>query len=905
MRLSTQLALAIVGVVLVTAVALGIFTYHSVEVAILPGQLDRAALRTQLLAKDLQAAVGAARADITGFHSTAIDGIVRAALAGGVDPRDGTTLDQWRAQLATRLAAELAAKPAYMQFRVIGLADNGREIVRVDRLGPDGAIRNVPDGELQRKADRDYFKQAIGLAAGTVYVSPIDLNREQGAIEVPYVPTLRIATPVRADGDRPFGILIINLDLRSAFDLIRAAAPEGRQIYVVNDRGDFLVDPDRDREFGFEFDRPYRWQREFPDFAASLGPATAGIRLTSDVMGNRIGAAMTSVRLAQGPRIGVIETIPYSVLVAPAAAAERSSIVVGILATLGALVLATLVARSLTKPLVQMTAVAEGYSRGEVMPVPTQSASEIGVLARAFARMLGEVRDKTAALEKEVKEHDRTEAELVEHAERERLFGAAVQSSVDAVVTKTLDGVITGWNPAAEQLFGFSAAEAVGQPIDIIVPDDRREELRGILARIRCGEIVEHHETVRRAKSGALIEVSLSISPIKSPSGEIIGACKIARDITEQRASEEKFKLAVEACPSGMLMADGAGRVVMVNTAVEEMFGYKREDLVGQSIEIIVPERLRTQHFADRRTYAAAPVARRMEANRDIVGRRKDGTEFPIEIGLNPIKTRRGALILSVIVDTTERLRLDRLKDTFVSTVSHELRTPLTSICGSLGLLMGTAAKDLPERTVRLLSLAQSNSVRLVKLVNDILDVEKLEAGQVVFKFKLVELRPLIEQIVESNRGYADTYLVRLRHDIQPAGEVWVDPDRLSQAVTNLISNAIKFSPPDGEVVVEVERRGECFRLSVRDHGDGIPAEFKSRIFQKFAQADGTNTKRTGGTGLGLSIVKEIVTRLGGEVGFADAPDGGTIFYVDLPRVEQPAVSNRLPQAEPVAAQSA
>ena len=488
---------------------------------------------------------------------------------------------------------------------------------------------------------------------------------------------------------------------------------------------------------------------------------------------------------------------------------------------------------------------------------------------------------------RETKEHHRTAAMLEWHADRERLFGAAVQSSVDAIVTKTLDGVITGWNPAAEQLFGFSAAEAVGERIDIIVPEDRREELRGILARIRCGEIVDHHETVRRHKSGAHIDVSLSISPIKSPSGAIVGACKIARDVTEQKLVEEKFKLAVEACPSGMLMADRAGRVVMVNTAIEDLFGYRREELIGQPVDLLVPERLRAQHFEDRCTYAVKPAVRRMTARRNLVGRRNDGTEFPVEIGLNPIQTRRGLLILSVIVDITERKRLERLKDEFVSTVSHELRTPLTSIAGSLGLLTGTAARDLPERTRRLLSIAQLNSERLVKLVSDILDIEKLESGQVVFKFEVVAIRPLIAQIVEANRGYADTYPVRLRHDIRADGEVWADPDRLSQVATNLISNAIKFSPPDGEVVVAVERRGDGFRFSIRDQGEGIPAEFKPRIFQKFAQADGTNTKKTGGTGLGLSIVKEIVGRLGGEVGFADTPGGGTIFYVDLPACDQ------------------
>lgn len=483
----------------------------------------------------------------------------------------------------------------------------------------------------------------------------------------------------------------------------------------------------------------------------------------------------------------------------------------------------------------------------------------------------------------EVQAHRRTEIELEEHAAREKLFGAAVRSAVDAVVTKTADGIITGWNPAAERMFGFTAAEALGKNIAIIVPEDRRGELDGILQRVLSGEQVRHHETVRWTKDGARIYVSLSISPIKSESGHIIGACKIARDITEQKAAEKKFELAVEACPSGMIMTDRGGTVIMVNKESERLFGYRRGELIGQSIDILLPERLRTQHARHRVQYGARPQTRRMGEGPDLYGRRKDGTEFPVEVALNPIETPDGLFILSAISDISEGKRLNRLKDEFVSTVSHDLRTPLTSICGSLGLLMGTVAADMPEQARRLLAIAKSNSERLVKLVNDILDIDKLESGQVVFKFKVVDIRPLIEQVVDANLGFADTYLVRLRADVHAEGQLWADPDRLSQALTNLISNAIKFSPPDGEVVVGVEANGDRFRLSVRDHGEGIPADFKARVFEKFAQADGSSAKKTGGTGLGLSIVKEIVSRLGGEIAFAEAPGGGTIFYLDLP----------------------
>jgi signal transduction histidine kinase len=244
--------------------------------------------------------------------------------------------------------------------------------------------------------------------------------------------------------------------------------------------------------------------------------------------------------------------------------------------------------------------------------------------------------------------------------------------------------------------------------------------------------------------------------------------------------------------------------------------------------------------------------------------------------------------LLRALRYAVERKRLQRLKDEFVSTVSHELRTPLTSIAGSLGLLMGNAAGKLPDAAVNLLRIAHTNSQRLVRLVNDILDIEKMESGQIVFKFGRVEIRPLIEQAIEANRGFAEGSDVRIRlEDACVVCDVRADPDRLAQVVTNLLSNAIKFSPADNEVVVAIGNGTDIVRILVRDHGPGISADFKPHIFERFAQADATNARQKGGTGLGLSIVKQIVDRLHGEVGFADAPGGGTVFHVELPCWEE------------------
>jgi signal transduction histidine kinase len=240
--------------------------------------------------------------------------------------------------------------------------------------------------------------------------------------------------------------------------------------------------------------------------------------------------------------------------------------------------------------------------------------------------------------------------------------------------------------------------------------------------------------------------------------------------------------------------------------------------------------------------------------------------------------------LLRALRYAVERKRLQRLKDEFVSTVSHELRTPLTSIAGSLGLLMGNAAGKLPDAAVRLLAIAHTNSQRLVRLVNDILDIEKMESGQIVFKFGRVEVQSLVGQAIEANRGFAKGSGVRIRlEEASVVCDVRADPDRLAQVVTNLLSNAIKFSPANNEVVVAIESGTDLVRISVRDHGPGISADFKPRIFERFAQADATNARQKGGTGLGLSIVKQIVDRLSGEVSFTDAPGGGTIFHVELP----------------------
>jgi PAS domain S-box-containing protein len=343
------------------------------------------------------------------------------------------------------------------------------------------------------------------------------------------------------------------------------------------------------------------------------------------------------------------------------------------------------------------------------------------------------------------------------------------------------------------------------------------------------------------------------------------------------------LKGAIEVYPVGIVLVEACGNIVLANSEMERMFGYEPDEIIGQPVDILVPTSLQVQH-AQHRLHFAAHAEFRMAKNRRLSGRRKDGTEFPVEVGLNPIHTSKRILVLGVIVDISDRLRTERLKDEFVATVSHELRTPLTSIRGALGLLVGNSGGNLPSSAMRLLTIAYANSERLVRLVNSILTMERIESGKVVFALKRVEVRSLVEEVIEANNAFAESYGVRVRLDsASTAGEVRADFDWMFQIVTNLLSNAIKFSPSGEEVLLATEKRGGMVRIKVRDHGPGIPDDFKPHIFEKFAQANATDARQRGGTGLGLSIAKQIVMRLGGRIDFCDAPGGGTIFQIELP----------------------
>jgi PAS domain S-box-containing protein len=373
-------------------------------------------------------------------------------------------------------------------------------------------------------------------------------------------------------------------------------------------------------------------------------------------------------------------------------------------------------------------------------------------------------------------------------------LAAIVASSDDAIISKDLNGIVTSWNPAAEQMFGFAPDEMIGTSITRIIPHERLSEEDYVLTRVRAGLRVDHFETIRRRKDGSLVEISLTVSPIRNDDGTVIGASKIARDVTERNRLRALKRRAAE------------------------------------------------QQEANRRAELEAENRRVLEAN--------------------------------------------RLKNEFVANMSHELRTPLNSIIGFTELLFrGRVPPESPKHHEFLGDVLKS-ARHLLQLINDILDLAKVESGRIDFRPETVDVHALVGEVRDVVHGIAASRGTAVEMAVDPAvGTVTLDPSRLKQVLYNFLSNAVKFGPDNGRVSIRVmPEADDLFRVEVEDNGIGIAAEDLPRLFVEFQQLDSSRGKRFPGTGLGLALTRRIVEAQGGRVGVTSEPGVGSTFYAVLPR---------------------
>jgi len=364
---------------------------------------------------------------------------------------------------------------------------------------------------------------------------------------------------------------------------------------------------------------------------------------------------------------------------------------------------------------------------------------------------------------------------------------------------------------------------------------------------------------------------------------EVITARKVAE--ANLRTSEEMIRAAMDKAPIGKALVQPDGRFIKVNPALCQLLGYSEAELLANDFQSIThPQDL----DADLDNLRALLDGRIVNYQMEKRYFHRDGRLIWAQLSVSAVRRETGEcdFLVAQIQDITERKAIERIKDEFVSVVSHELRTPLTSIRASLGLINGMRDVELPASVRRLIDISSANCERLVMLVNDILDMDKIASGHMRFELSDQSLASITQRAVLANEAYARKLDVGIAlESINPDIVVYVDAERYIQVLSNLLSNAAKFSPARAEIEVGAEMRGQSVRVFVRDHGDGIPEDFRGRIFGKFSQADSGSTRQKGGTGLGLHITRQLVEQMNGTIGFVSQVGLGTTFWVEFPCV--------------------
>jgi PAS domain S-box-containing protein len=494
-----------------------------------------------------------------------------------------------------------------------------------------------------------------------------------------------------------------------------------------------------------------------------------------------------------------------------------------------------------------------------------------------------------------------------------RILSGLLEMPWLGVISVDSSGLLQVWSRGAERLFGWTQEEVLGKEATTALQ----------LQKLPQGEV----ELRVPRKDGTLIDVEVWTGPWKDTNGNAHGSLSIFAEIGQHRAVEQKlaqveqkllqmkaqeeearagmrsFREILEAAPDAIIEVDREGRILLLNLVTEKLFGYKREELLGQTVDILVPDALRAGHAQHRAHYWDHPVIRPMGSGLALHGRRKDGSSLPVEISLSPVTSEDGFRVMAVIRDISERRqtedrlremqqtyarelesrnreveRANQLKSEFLASMSHELRTPLHTIIGFSELLAEELEGPLNEKQRRFMDHIHTDSLHLLALINDILDISKIESGRLSLSREAFDITGTVEETLSSIRPQGIAKAITIETNLSISVPIYADRLRVKQVLLNLLSNALKFTPEGGKVAVEAALRNGFIEISVSDTGIGIPKDQHEAVFDKFYQVGATTKGVREGTGLGLAISKALVEEHGGRIWLESEPGRGSRF---------------------------
>jgi PAS domain S-box-containing protein len=879
LTLTTRLAGAMILLVAAAVFAVGWLSYRSLEQALIPRVLERIETHSRFVAADLESHLRSAPGDITTFANLeAVAGLVRARLNGGIDPVDRTSEAAWRQRLEGRLAAQMALKPAYA-LRFIGVADDHREIVRVDRSGPGGSVHIASDAELKQVGASSYFRNTIELAADQIYVSRVGLNAENGIIATPRVPIMRVARPVFAPDGKPFGIVIVDIDMRPALERVRAAARPNEIVYVVDAYGTYLVHPNRPREFAGPGGAS-GWKADMPYFADAVGTVQSVSRAAVDTPASPGGIALAPTLLAGKQWVGIIETVPNNVLMAPAAALRNTSLLVGLVAMLCAAVLAVIVARSLTRPIQRLTAAVEGFGRSGAADIPVDAPGETGVLARAFARAMDEANAKAAILE-----------------ERRRIF----ETSQDLILVSDPRGLLVQVSPSVETILGYRPDEMIGRNgIEFIHPEDLEQARREMRA-ARRGDKVINADSRYVHKDGRAVTLSWR----GAWSEPVQRHFYVGRDMTESahaqetlRESERLARGIIETSLDAFVQMDETGAIRGWNSRAETIYGWSREEALGKNvIDLTVVEPDREDLHAALAQFVRSGRDNTDGRRRELLVQRRNGQQFRAELSMTATRTRSGFLFNCFVRDLTDKIAAEeRIRQSekmealgqLTGGIAHDFNNILTVITGTIEILAGAVAREPQLAAItRMIDEAAARGADLTQHLLAFARRQPLQPRETDINTLIVDtaklLRPTLGEHIEIESVFKDEVCIAV-----------VDPNQLATAIINLALNSRDAMPDGGKLILETRvaefdeayaaanddvRPGRYAMIAVSDTGYGIPTAILDRVFDPFFTSKGPGK----GTGLGLSMVYGFIKQSAGHIKVYSEEGQGTTIRMYLP----------------------